>query len=93
MKLAESGFFSGFQLGVLLENARQIKGWTATDAAARIGVGEKHIKSIETGDYREFGNEVEILKIKLRIYAKKLDMNNDTIYSLIDATLTELENP
>lgn len=93
MKLAESGFFSGFQLGVLLENARQIKGWNPTDAAVRIGVGEKHIKSIETGDYREFGNEVEILKIKLRIYAKKLGMNNDTFYSLIDATLAELENP
>ena len=89
MKLAESGFFSGFQLGMLLENARQIKGWTPTEAATRIGVGENHIKSIEAGDYSEFGNEVEILKIKLRIYAKKLEMNNESILSLIDTTLAE----
>jgi len=26
MKLSDTGFFSGFELGMLLENARQIKG-------------------------------------------------------------------
>ena len=90
MKLSDSGFFSGFELGMLLENARQIKGWTTSDAALRIGVSEKHINSIETADYRGFGNEVEMLKIKMRIYAKKLGMENDKIHSLIDSTVSEL---
>jgi len=76
---------------MLLENARQIKGWTLTDAALRIGSSEIHISSIEAADYSGFGNEVKMLKIKMRIYAKKLGMDNDKIHTLIDATLSELE--
>ena len=91
MKLSDSGFFSGFELGMLLENARQIKGGTLSDAALRIGVSERHINSIETADYSGFGNEVEMLKIKMRIYAKKLGMGNDKIHSLIDSTVSELD--
>jgi cytoskeletal protein RodZ len=91
MKLSDSGYFTGFELGMLLENARQIKGWTLGDAALRIGVSERQINSIETADYSGFGNEVEMLKIKLRIYAKKLGMGNEKIHALIDATLSELE--
>ncbi len=90
MKLSDSGFFSGFELGMLLENARQIKGWTLSDAALRIGVSERHINSIETADYSGFGNEVEMLKIKMRIYAKKLGMGNDKIHSLPRAVLGQL---
>ena len=87
MNAQDSGFFSGAELGMLLENARQIKGWTTSDAAMRIGVGENHIIAMESGDYSEFGRELEMLAVKLSIYAKKLDMHNEKIQSLIKGAL------
>ena len=87
MNSHDSGFFSGAELGMLLENARQIKGWTTADAALRIGVGENHIIAMESGDYGEFGRELEMLAIKLNIYARKLDMRSEKIQALIKSAL------
>ena len=82
--------YSGIELGMLLETAREMKGWTTSDAAMRIGVGENHISAMEQGDYSEFGHELDMLAVKLKIYARKLDMSNDKINSLISSTMSQL---
>ena len=89
MDSKHSRHFSGAELGMLLENARQITGWSPGDAATRIGVSENHIAAMESGDYHEFGREAEMLAVKLSIYAKKLGMYNEKTQSLINSALTE----
>ena len=90
MNSSNDAFYSGVELGMLLENGRQIKGWTPAEAAMRIGVSENHIVAMENGDYTEFGHELEMLAVKLRIYARKLDMDNEKIQSLISTTMAQL---
>ena len=90
MKHSDPSYFSGVELGMLLENGREIKGWTPAEAAMRIGTSENHIAAMEQGDYAEFGHELDMLAVKLRIYARKLDMANDKINSLISSTMTQL---
>lgn len=59
-------YFSGIELGMLLENAREMRGWTTSDAAMRIGVGDNPISAMEQGDYAEFGLELDMLAVKLK---------------------------
>lgn len=72
MKSRDQSFFLAVELGMLIENGRQIKGLSPTEAAIRIGICENHIAGMAHGDCTEFDHELEMLAVKLKIYASKL---------------------
>ena len=62
------------EAGQLLQAARELKAWSLSDAAKRLGLKAEQILAIESGDPAPFRQSAQPLIWYARLYAKKLEV-------------------
>ena len=62
------------EAGQLLQAARELKAWSLSDAAKRLGLKAEQILAIEAGDAAPFRQSAQPIIWYARLYAKKLEV-------------------